>query len=116
ITERDERWNLLCVAFDGGRLWAGDNGLPLNTSVRVRVLARDVSLTTDEPQRSSIQNHLHGVVESVVQDSHPSQNLVRICCGRSVVLARVTRKAVDALDVRPGVAIWAHVKAVAVVA
>ena len=116
ITERDERWNLHCVEFDGGRLWASDNGLPVNTKVRVRVLARDVSLTIDEPQPSSIQNHLHGVVQSVVQDSHPSQSLVRISCGGAVVLARVTRKAVDALDVRPGVAIWAHVKAVAVVA
>ncbi|PLC50762.1 molybdenum ABC transporter ATP-binding protein [Pollutimonas subterranea] len=116
ITERDERWNLLCVTFDGGRLWAGDNGLPLNTSVRVRVLARDVSLTTDEPQRSSIQNHLHGIVECVVQDSHPSQNIVRIKCGNAIILARVTRKAVDGLGVQSGAPIWVQVKAVAVVA
>jgi molybdate transport system ATP-binding protein len=116
ITERDEQWNLLKVEFDGAGLWAGDNGMPLHTNVKVRVLARDVSLTAKEPQGTSIQNHLHGIVESITQDTHPSQALVRIKCGNTLIVARVTRKAVAALDLFAGASVWAQVKAVAVIA
>ena len=116
ITDRDAQWNLLRVEFDGASLWAGDNGMPLHTQVKVRVLARDVSLTSEEPQGTSIQNHLHGLVESVAQDTHPSQALVRVKCGNTLIVARVTRKAVAALDLFVGAPVWAQVKAVAVIA
>lgn len=116
IAERDARWDLLRVVFEGGSLWVTDNGLPVGRSVRLRVLARDVSLTLEEPQQTSIQNHLAGVVESLAQDAHPGQALVRVKCGNALILARVTRKSVDALQLQEGVRVWVQVKTVAVIA
>jgi len=115
LTERSEQWQLARVAFDGGDLWMRDTGLPVGQRVRLRVLARDVSLTTEEPRHTSIQNHVACIVDSIAPDVHASQVLVRLVCGSSVILARVTRRALAALELSPGSRAWAQVKAVALV-
>ena len=115
VAERDTRCQLGRLAFKGGSLWLRDTGIALGRTVRVRVLARDVSVATQEPQQTSIQNLLPCVVQSIVADAHPSQALVRMVCGESIVLARVTARAVDALQLTPGMAVWAQVKAAALV-
>jgi molybdate transport system ATP-binding protein len=81
--------------------------------VRLRVLARDVSLTLEVPKDTSIQNHFPGRVEAIADDAHPSQALVRVRCGDSVVLARVTRKAIFELNLTVGAPVWVQVKSVA---
>ncbi len=116
VSERDTRWHLMRLDFAGGGLWLGDSGLGLGRKVRLRVLARDVSLATEPPRSSSIQNVLRGAVLAVAPDAHPSQALVRVQCGESVLLARVTLRAVDALGLVPGKPVWAQVKSVALVA
>ncbi|MEO7107137.1 MAG: molybdenum ABC transporter ATP-binding protein, partial [Rhodoferax sp.] len=115
VAERDARWQLTRLEFDGGSLWLRDTGVALGQRVRVRVLARDVSIATLVPQQTSIQNLLPCVVQAVTEDTHPSQALVRMACGNSVVLARITARAVDALQLTPGMAVWAQVKAAALV-
>jgi molybdate transport system ATP-binding protein len=115
VAERDTLWHLVRVAFDGGQLWLRDSGVPLGHTVRLRVLARDVSLTTAEPQHTSIQNHFPCQIESVAPDAHPSQLLVRVRCGASLLLARITRRAYAELGLAPGTAAWVQVKSVAVV-
>lgn len=113
VRSRDAAWHLIEVGFDGGRLWLRDDGARLGQSVRVRLLARDVSLSTEAPQHTSIQNHWAGVVDAIVDDAHPSQALVRVRCGGSAVLARVTRRALDRLGVRVGAPIWVQAKSAA---
>lgn len=93
-----------------------DIGLVPGNLVRLRILARDVSLTLDELTRSSIQNHLPGVVDAVLADSHPSQALVRVRCSGDTLISRVTWKSVEELQIQPGLAMWAQVKSVAVIA
>ena len=115
LVERDERWQLARVAFDGGSLWLRDSGLALGQPARLRVLARDVSITTSEPQHTSIQNLLPGVIDAIADDAHPSQALLRVRCGGSLLLARITRKAVHTLALQPGSAVWLQVKSVALV-
>eukprot|EP01037_Dinobryon_pediforme_P006719 gene6719-6792_t len=115
VLERDTAWHLARVGFAGGAMWLRDSGLPVGQAVRLRVLARDVSLTVQEPMQTSIQNHLPCVIDSVAPDAHPSQALVRLRCGESFLLARVTHRSLHALGVVPGSAVWAQVKSVAIV-
>ena len=115
IAGRDARWHLARADFEGGSLWLRDAGHPVGSAVRLRVLARDVSLAVEEPTGTSILNHLQGRIESIADDTHPSQVLVRVRVGGASLLARVTRRSVDALGLAPGSAVWAQVKAVAVV-
>jgi molybdate transport system ATP-binding protein len=116
VAQRDERWHLVEVRFDGGTLWIPDAALALGQALRVRVLARDVSLALVPPERSSIQNVLPCTVRAIAPGDHGSQALVQLACGDSLLLARITARAVDTLGLVPGCAVWAQVKAAALVA
>ncbi len=115
IVERDTQWHLTRAAFEGGSLWLRDSGMAVGHSVRLRILARDVSITIEEPQHTSIQNHFPCTIESIAPDGHPSQSLVRVSCGQSILLARLTRRAISALDLHSGRAAWVQVKSVALI-
>lgn len=115
IAEVDPRWHLARVDFAGGGLWLRDPGLPAGSPVRLRVLARDVSLATREPADSSILNHLQGVIVGIADEEHPAQCLVRVRCGASSLLARVTRRSLNALALSVGSPVWVQVKSVAII-
>lgn len=115
VVEHDAHWHLMRIEFDGGSLWLRDSGLTIGQQVRLRVLARDVSLATEAPHHTSIQNLLPATVDSIASDTHPSQALVRVACGHAMLLSRITKRAVDTLGLHPGQAVWAQVKSVALI-
>ena len=121
VDQIDTAWNLARVAFTGGSIWLRDDGFTQGQKLRLRVLAKDVSLSTVQPQHTSIQNLLPCTLESVTADTHPSQALVRLRCGadsaaaQDVLLARITRRAVQDLQLQAGSNVWAQVKSVALV-
>ena len=76
------------------------------------------SIATSEPVHTSIANLLPAVVAAIVPDRHPSQALVRLHlpgqpAQATGLLARVTRRSVATLQLQPGEAVWAQVKAAA---
>jgi molybdate transport system ATP-binding protein len=109
----DARWHLARLDFAGGSLWARDAGLPVGRRVRVRILARDVSLALAPPGPSSIQNLLQGRVDAIADDAHPGSALVRVAVGNATLLARVTQRAVAQLSLAAGLELWVQVKSVA---
>lgn len=111
----DSPWHLAEIGFAGGALWVRDNNLQVGQTVRLRVLARDVSVTLQEATQTSIQNHLPCVVEAMTTESHPSQTLLHVRCGETMLLARVTARGVHDLGLRVGMPVWAQVKSVALV-
>lgn len=113
VAEIQPEWHLVRVAFAGGSLWTKDLGLPVGRAVRVRVLARDVSLATEPPGVTSIQNVLQGRVDAMADDEHPGLALVRVQVGGSMLLARLTRRSAALLRVAPGQDVWLQVKSVA---
>ncbi len=119
VAERDTDWQLARLqvgpATAGGdfSVWVRDQGLPVGQAVRVRLLARDVSLASGPLAGSSIGNQLQGVVEAIADDEHPSLALVRVRVGASPVVARLTRRSSHALGLQPGMPVWAQVKTVA---
>lgn len=113
IGEVDNEWHLARLDFPGGQLWVRDPGLVVGHRVRIRILARDVSLAKQPPQQSSIQNVLHGKVEAIGGDEHPGLAIVRILIGNSRFLARLTIRAVADLNLEPEQNIWIQVESVA---
>jgi molybdate transport system ATP-binding protein len=113
VGERDEIWHLARVDFAGGSLWTRDRGMPPGRQVRVRVLARDVSLAQQHQEQTSILNLLPGRVDAIASDDHPGLALVRIQVGQAFLLARVTQRSVAALGVTAGLSLWVQVKSVA---
>jgi molybdate transport system ATP-binding protein len=111
----ESQWHLAQVRFSGGRLWARDDGVPVGARVRLRVLARDVSITTQEPHHTSIQNHFRVRIEEATPDSHPAHMMLRLRVGEVSLAARITQRAWSQLGLTLGHDVWAQVKSVAVV-
>ena len=115
VAERDGHWHLTRVEFPGGSLWVRDGGHALGQPVRVRILARDVSIALVPPSGTSIQNCLPATVEQMTGDHHPALSLLRLKAGPSPLLARLTQRSAARLALAPGKAVWVQIKAVALI-
>jgi molybdate transport system ATP-binding protein len=115
VAERDTAWHLMRVEFPGGSLWVRDAEHALGQPVRVRILARDVSLALLPSTDSSIQNSLLAVVDELASDDHPALALARLHIGPSPLVARLTHRAANHLGLQVGQAVWVQIKAVALV-
>jgi molybdate transport system ATP-binding protein len=111
VVELDSAYGLARVRFDGGSLWVGGTASPIGQRVRARVLARDVSVTRQLPQETSILNVLPAVLESLQADR--STTLLQLRVGQTRLLARITRRSCEALALQPGDDLFAQVKGVA---
>jgi molybdate transport system ATP-binding protein len=115
VVERDAAWHLARVEFPGGSLWVRDAGHAIGHAVRVRILARDVSIALKKVGGISIQNSLQATVEEIAGDYHPALSLLRLRIGVSPLLARLTRRSAAGLQLEPGKPVWVQIKAVALV-
>jgi molybdenum ABC transporter, ATP-binding protein len=115
VAARDPRWHLVLVRFAGGELWLRDEGDAEGRAVRLRILARDISLTLQEQRDSSIANRLQGKVAALAEDAHPAMCLVQVQIGPTTLLARITQRSADQLGIAPGRRVWVQIKSVALV-
>ena len=114
VLSLDPVFHLAEVQTDAGKLWVRDQGLQQHQPVRLRLLARDISLSAEPVNNSTIQNQLQGVIETLAPDQHPAQCLVKIRCNDCLLLARVTYRALDRLKLGLGASVWCLVKTAAV--
>ena len=115
VAEIDECWSLDRVEFGGGSLWVRSCGHLSGKRVRVRILARDVSIALERCEGMSIMNCLPARVLELAGEWHPALALVRLQVGETTIVARVTRRSAAALGLVAGKAVWAQIKAVAVI-
>lgn len=85
-------------------------------ALRCKVQARDVSLSLHSVEQSSILNRLPVTVISELGADNAAHVLIRLDAGGTPLLARITRYSRDQLGIHPGQALWAQIKAVAVLA
>ena len=111
VAERDANWHLARVDFDGGSLWVRDNGAATGSAVRVRILARDVSIANARFD-SSILNTLPAVLLAQGDDEHPGSLVARLAVGNEFMLARLTRRSAAGLGLADGMQVWVQIKAV----
>ncbi|WP_454868323.1 molybdenum ABC transporter ATP-binding protein [Pseudomonas farris] len=85
-------------------------------ALRCKVQARDVSLSLQGVEQSSILNRLPVTVISEIGADNAAHVLIRLNAAGTPLLARITRYSRDQLGVHPGQQLWAQIKAVAVLA
>lgn len=113
IAAHDDTYQLTDVAFPGGQMSLPRQAAGIGQRVRLRVLARDVSITLAAQTGTSIVNILPATVTHIAEAS-PSQSLVGLDLGGTSILARITHKSVDTLGLKPGLAVYAQIKGVAI--
>lgn len=114
VVERNTGWYLLRAGFDRGELWFKDGGEALGQNIRLRILARDVSLARAPHSDTSILNRLAVEVLEIGPDVDASMCLVRLQAGQARLLARITCWSAEQLQLQPGQRLWAQIKSVAI--
>jgi len=111
--EEDE---LTRLEFPGGQIFVSRHDGPVGTQVRCRIHASDVSLALAPPLQSSILNCVTASVVALAPTNTPGHVLVRLDASGEPLLARVTKRSVEKLGIRPGLMLRAQIKAVALLA
>ena len=112
VSAHDDEYDLTYVEFSGGRFTVPRKDLSLGSAVRLRVAAKDVSLTLEHQINTSILNIFPATVDALT-DERAAQVTVRLLVGGVPMLARVTRKSATLLDLQPGRKVFAQAKSVA---
>jgi molybdate transport system ATP-binding protein len=112
VGEHDEHYNLTTIDFSGGQFFVPRKQLPVGCDVRLRVEARDVSLTVERQSDTSILNILPAIVDEI-SDENDAQVIVRLKVGDDLLLSCVTKKSADLLQLQQGKKIYAQIKSVA---
>lgn len=115
VLAHDAHDQLLTVTIDGGQIQLA-SGRPraVGESVRLRVLARDVSLARTRAADSSILNLLPARITQLADDG-PGQVLVALDVVGTTLLARITLRSCRTLALAVGDEVFAQVKGVALV-
>jgi molybdate transport system ATP-binding protein len=112
VTRTDVEHGMTLLQLGNASLQVSLKDVAAGSRVRVQLLARDIIIATEKPHALSVRNALEGVVAEITPDEDNAV-LVKIDVGAGViVLSRITQDAVGALSLRPGMSVWALVKAV----
>jgi molybdate transport system ATP-binding protein len=111
VLDLDAQYGLNHLKFADSQLSVPHGHLQPGEQVRLRIMARDVSLALMHPQQSSILNSVPAIIESMA-DEGIAQKLVRLNAGGQVILSRITSKSADELNLKAGMPVFAQVKAV----
>jgi molybdate transport system ATP-binding protein len=99
------------VRVGHGELNVQTSGLATGAALRVQLLARDIIVSTQQPEHLSVRNSLMGSIDKIESDDADS-DLITIDIGTARILARITKAATRDLALRPGMPTWALVKSV----
>jgi molybdate transport system ATP-binding protein len=114
VGAHDAEYHLTRVDVAEHALWIGEVARPLGARLRVRVHARDVSVTLTPPTQTSILNVLPVTLEAITDDGPERVNLrLRLSPGGPPLLARITRRSRATLALAPGMQLYAQIKGVA---
>ena len=113
VLKRDSEFNLMHLDFLGGQFIVPDNGFPVQTKVRIRVVAGDVSLTKSKQVDTSILNIFPAMVQEIVNEGK-AQVMVRLQIKDTILLACITRKSSYKLRLEKGSEVFVQVKSVAI--
>lgn len=117
VTGIDQRLQLVEVAVGAAQL-----RLPLapahkiGAPVRLLIKARDVALSVKRPEGLSIQNMLAGEVRHIEAKAQGAIASVTIGIGEAELPVRLTRAAIESLDLKPAMPIFALIKTAALMA
>lgn len=96
-----------------GPLWLPQALVP-GVAMRLRVRAADITLALTRPEGLSALNILPVTVTALVPDGQGPGVTVRLDCAGAPLLARITARSCAAMALRPGLPVWAVLKALSI--
>jgi molybdate transport system ATP-binding protein len=112
VAEHDLRFGLTTLRAAAGDLRVPYIGLRLGEALRVRIRARDVTIGLEPPHGLSALNVLPGTVAEIGRADGPIVE-IRLDCAGEPLIARLTRRSVEMLELEPGRQVYAVIKSIA---
>lgn len=110
----DSEYGLIDLQFCGGILRIPHTSVPIGTRLRARLRSTDIALTLSKPNDSSVLNFIPARIIEQVRCDGDSHVRIRLDAGGAPLVARLTRYSFDRLQLKPGLAVWAQIKAAAI--
>ena len=101
------------VSLSHGSLLVPRIAAPIGTRVRVRIRAQDIILATARPVDISALNVLPVTIRTIRTGTGPGA-VVQMTLGEDAILARITKRSLEALQLKTGQACFAILKTVAI--
>ena len=112
VAGHDRQFGLTILKAAAGELRVPYLDLPAGAALRVRIRARDVMISLAPPSGLSALNVLPGTVAEIAAGDGPIVQL-RLDCAGEALIARLTRRSVETLGLRPGLPVHAVIKSIA---
>ncbi|ELY7488986.1 molybdenum ABC transporter ATP-binding protein ModC [Cronobacter turicensis] len=112
VLEHHPHYAMTALALGDQHLWVNRIEKPLQTALRIRIQASDVSLVLQPPLQSSIRNILRARVAQCYDDH--GQVEVQLEVGSRTLWARISPWARDELAIKPGLWLYAQIKSVSI--
>lgn len=116
VVSKDPQWSLMSVRCGNLTFTIGDNGLQVGSPILMRILAREVVFAKEKPEGVSVRNCMEGIVEGISGLADPSKVLLRANCSGEIIVGKLTRLALNELQIKKGSRIWLLIKSVALLA
>ena len=113
VDGHDADYGLLRLRAAGTVFQVARSPMAAGSLLRLRILARDVSLALAPQGDSSILNQVSAIVTDTMRIDGGAHVMVSLDAAGTPLLARITRRSRDHLGLVPGMAVWALVKATA---
>lgn len=113
VVGHDPDYHLTQARFAGGEFSIPQQALEIGHALRIRVQARDVSLTLEKQAGTSIQNIMPVTITALALEGS-GQVMVRLDAAGTPLLARLTARSVDMLKLEAGKRVFAQIKGVAI--
>jgi molybdate transport system ATP-binding protein len=112
VTRVDAAAGMADIQLGAGVLHVSLQDARVGARMRVQLLARDIILAIEPARGLSVRNALQGVITEISPDFGQAV-LIKVDIGAgAAVLARITKNALAALELRVGMTLWVLVKAV----
>ena len=95
-------------------VWLGEQTLTIGQTVRLRVTARDVSISLVANTDQSILNVIPAMIKSIDQTRDGHSVRIGLSLGSNTLHALITRRSLHKLDLKTGQKIWAQIKALSI--
>ena len=106
----------VCKANTGEpvNVWIGEQSLSLGQTIRLRVTARDISLSLSANSQQSILNLLPVRIKTIDASSIDHSARIELVLGDNTLHALITKRSLRNLKLQPEQEVWAQVKALSV--
>ncbi|MBL4608748.1 MAG: molybdenum ABC transporter ATP-binding protein [Pseudomonadales bacterium] len=113
VVKHNKEFHLSYLALSGGTVAVSYKDLPIGHSVRVRILARDVSLALNPVEGTSITNVFPVRICAIDSTKDPAKKLITLGMGGDKIIATITALSTSLLNIEVDKIMYAQVKSVA---